>query len=161
MNIQQDLRYLKATLPELESYLLSESLYYPLQAGLPQLTLGSVLLAQTKAGIKAEQLSRQIDSIRSKWASAWSAKAGRELKSRGGLWREYLAEYRHDPKLEFRLYPQNVHNRAIMSLLGQTEDETDAFLRSVFITGNFVWEKEYAENFPRHTFWYLFGSLKE
>jgi hypothetical protein len=49
----------------------------------------------------------------------------------------------------------------MLSLLGQTEDDLDTFLKSVFRESKFVWEEECAPNFPREKFWYLYGTLKE
>ncbi len=161
MNIQTDIDYLSAAVPELETYLLSPQLYYPMGAGLPQLTLGGVLLSLARTGAKGESFRAQADAMRLKWRSAWDAKSNREVKSRSALWMDYLAEYRDDPKSGARLYSQNIRQRAMLSLLGQVADESDALLKSVFVEGKFIWEEECAQNFSRETFWYLFGTLKE
>jgi hypothetical protein len=161
MNIQNDLDYLSAGVPELQNYLLSKELYYPIGARLPQLTLGGILLSITRAGLKAEASRAQVESIRSKWKSAWDAKSEREVKARNTLWMNYLAEYRDDPRSGARLYSPNVRYRAMLSLLGQVDHDSDALLKSVFKEGKFVWEEECAQNFPRETFWYLFGTVKE
>jgi len=158
---QKDILYLSAGVPQLESYLLSKELYYPLSMELPQLTLGGILLSLARVGTQAAKFQEQVGAIHSKWQSAWDAKSSREVKARSELWVNYLAEYRGDPKSEARLYPQNVRYRAMVSLLGKTEDDSDAFLKSVFKEGKFVWEEECAPNFSRETFWYLYGTLKE
>ncbi len=161
MNIQNDIEYLSAGVPELETYLLSKELYYPIGAHLPQLTLGGILLSVTRMGLKGESFRAQVESIHSKWRSAWDAKSKREVKARNTLWMNYLAEYREDPKSGARLYSQNIRYRAMLSLLGQVTHESDALLKGVFKEGKFVWEEECAQNFPCETFWYLFGTLKE
>lgn len=161
MSTEKDQQYLAAGVPQLQDYLLSGQLYYPLSMGLPQLTLGGVLLALRRAGALASEEAAQVEFIRSRWQSAWEAKASREIGARSELWLNYLSEYRRDPKAEVRLYPQNVRCRAMMSLLGKVEDDADFFLKSVFREGNFVWEAECAPNFERKTFWYLYGTLKE
>ncbi len=161
MNIQTDIDYLSAAVPELETYLLSPQLYYPMGAGLPQLTLGGILLALARTGAKGESFRAQVDAIRLKRRSAWDVKSNREVKARIALWMDYLAEYRDDPKSGARLYSQNIRQRAMLSLLGQVADESDALLKSVFVEGKFIWEEECAQNFSRETFWYLFGTLKE
>ena len=161
MTIQTDIEYLEAGVPELENYLLSKELYYPIGARLPQLTLGGILLAVTRAGLKAESLRAQIESTQLKWRSAWDAKSKREIKARNKLWMDYLAEYRDDQKSGAKLYSQNVRYRAMLSLLGQVTHDTDALLKSAFKEGKFIWEEECAQNFSRETFWYLFGTLKE
>ena len=162
MSTQKDQQYLTAGVPQLQDYLLSKELYYPIGANLPQLTLGGILLSLARmGGTQAAQFEAQVEAVRSKWRSAWDTKASREIGARSRLWIDYLSEYRDDPKAGVRLYSQNVRYRVMMSLLGKIEDDSDAFVKSVFREGGFVWEEECALNFPRETFWYLYGTLKE
>jgi len=161
MPIQKDTLYLSAGVPQLENYLLSKELYYPLSLELPQLTLGGVLLSLARMGTYAAEFEQQVETIHSKWQSAWDAKSSREVRARSELWVNYLAEYRRDSKSGARLYPQNVRYRAMLSLLGKTEDDSDFFVKSVFKDGKFVWEEECAPNFSREKFWFLYGTLKE
>jgi hypothetical protein len=161
MPTQKDKLYLEAGVPQLQNYLLSHELYYPLSFELPQLTLGGVLLAVQRMGAQAGDLAAQVEFIRSRWQSAWEAKASREIGARSALWLNFLSDYRHDLKAGVRLYPQNVRYRAMLTLLGNVEDESDVLLKGIFKEGGFVWEAECAPNFPRETFWYLFGTLKE
>ena len=159
--MEYNLDYLEAGVPELENYLLSNELYYPLGTRLPQLTLGGILLSFARYRLRAESFRVKVESLRSKWMSAWENKSAREIKARSRSWMDYLAEYRDDPKSGARLYAQNVRYRAMLTLLGQTEHESDVLLKSIFIEGAFVWEQDSAQNFPRETFWYLYGTLKE
>ncbi len=161
MTNSQDIQYLSAGVPELENYLLSKELYYPIGGSLPQLTLGGILLSLARAGTNAAKYARQVEATRSKWRAAWEAKAEREVRARSDLWMNYLAEYREDRKTGARLYSQNVRYRAMLSLLGQANHDSDSFLRGNFKEGKFVWEEECAPNFPREIFWYLFGSIQE
>ncbi len=128
---------------------------------LPQLTLGGILLSIQRMGANAAAFEAQVEEVRSKWRSAWEAKRSREVRARSELWMNYLSEYRESPKAGVRLYPQNVRYRAMITLLGKTEDDSDAFTKSVFQEGDFIWEEECAPNFERETFWYLYGTLKE
>lgn len=161
MSTEKDQQYLIAGVPQLQDYLLSAQLYYPLSLSLPQLTLGGILLALKRIGSQASKFEAEVESVRSKWRSAWDAKSSREVKARSELWMNYLSEYRDDPKAGVRLYPQNVRYRAMMSLLGRVGDDSDAFVKSVFREGGFVWEAECAPNFSREIFWYLYGTFKE
>lgn len=161
MTIAQDIQYLSAGIPEMESYLLSKELYYPIGASLPQLTLGGILLSLARAGRNAAKFEKAVEATRAKWRTAWEAKAAREIRARAELWMNYLSEYREDRKPAARLYAQNVRYRAMLSLLGQTRHNSDPFLRGNFKEGKFVWEEECAPNFPREIFWYLFGSIQE
>jgi len=161
MPTQKDQLYLSEGVPQLENYLLSKELYYPLSWELPQLTLGGILLTLARLGVQAAKFEAQVGTIRSQWRSAWEAKSSREVRARSELWVNYLAEYREDPRSGARLYSQNVRYRAMMSLLGKIEDDSDVFVRSVFKEGKFVWEEECVPNFSQETFWYLYGTLKE
>ena len=160
MSIQKDNQYLSTGIPELENYLLSKELYYPIGSNLPQLTLGGILLSLARMGTQAAKLEVQVEAIRSKWQVAWDVKSSREVKARDELWVNYLAEYREDPKADVHLYSQNVRYRAMLTLLGKAEVDSDAYVISVFTEGKFVWEEECAQNFPHKTFWYLFGALR-
>jgi len=161
MSTEKDRQYLAAGVPQLQNYLLSGQLYYPLSMRLPQLTLGGILLSLKRMGTRAAVFEAQVEEVRSKWRSAWEAKSSREVRARSELWMNYLSEYRDAPKAGARLYPQNVRYRAMITLLGKIEDDSDAFTKSVFQDGDFIWEAECAPNFERETFWYLFGTLKE
>jgi len=160
MSIQKDNQYLSTGIPELENYLLSKELYYPIGLNLPQLTLGGILLSLARMGTQVAKFEAQVEAIRSKWQAAWNVKSSREVKARDELWSNYLAEYREDPKSGARLYSQNVRYRAMLTLLGKAEVDSDAYVTSVFTEGKFVWEEECAQNFPHKTFWYLFGALR-
>jgi len=163
MNIQADLDYLQAALPELEHYLLLAELYYPLGARLRPLTLGGVelALARTAQRVETRGARAAVDSLRAEHFSAWQAKLAHEVKSRASLWSQYLAEYAEDNKSNSHLYSQQVYHRAIVSLLGASKHADDFFLKNVFCEGAFIWEAESAPSFPREKFWYLFGHIKE
>ena len=171
-----DRAYLEAGIPELEDYLLSNELYWPITArgyDLPRLTIGGLLLAKTRLearGERIEDLSTQLDAVRSKWRVAWETKAGREFQSRFGLWGNYLRDYRQNPEGQADAYPHEVRNRAILELL-QTElpDELpehealsplDGAVRSSLLPGDFVWEQDVQSGFPRGEYWFLYGTLR-
>ena len=160
--LDQDLQYLDAGLRELQDYLLSKELYWILSdsSSLPRLTLGGLLLARQRLGSRANSQAAQIEAIRSKWRTAWDAKASHEVRARGDLWKNYLQDYRESPESNIGEYPQQVRNRAMLALLGEKSDPFDEFVKSVFVSGDFIWEKECADKFPRDAFWFLFGKLK-
>jgi len=161
MTIQTDRRYLEAGIAELENYLLGRELYYPLGRRLPQLTLGGVLLALKRLPEnEAGKFEVRINRVYTKWRSAWERKAGREIRARGELWKNFLAEYPGDPGGTARLYPQQVRYRAMLTLLGEASDVMDVYLKSIFVPGSFVWEPEVGGNFSGEIFWFLFGTLK-
>lgn len=172
----QDLAYLEAGIPELETYLLSDELYWPISArgyNLPRLTLGGLLLAKARLqaqGEPVQALVNQLEAVRAKWRVAWETKAGREFQSRFGLWSNYLSDYRHNPEGHADSYPHEVRNRAMLQLLqpelpaGLPERESlaslDSALRGSLVPGSFIWEPEVQAGFPREEYWFLYGTLK-
>ncbi len=160
--LDQDLRYLDAGLRELQDYLLSKMLYWPLSASrsLPHLTLGGLLLARQRLGPRADSQAAQIEAIRSKWRTAWDTKASHEVRARGDLWRNYLQDYRESPESYVSEYAQQVRNRTMLTLLGEESNPFDESLKGMFVAGDFVWESECAGYFPRDVFWFLYGKLK-
>jgi hypothetical protein len=109
-----DLGYLQSSLEELESYLFSNEVFWPInvipnsgKSTYPQLTLGNVLLARARLDgypfserqefLKQETTS-EIDRIRSKWRVRWEIKAGRCYGTRLRMWADFWDEYRSNPQ---------------------------------------------------------------
>lgn len=158
--MQKDIQYLSTGVPELENYLLSKELYYPIGMSLPQLTLGGILLSLAKTGSDGMKFQSQVETVRARWQTAWETKSRQEVHARSELWENFLNDYREDPRSGKSLYSQNVRYRAMLTLLGQPIHEMDEFLKSVFIEGKFVWEANCEANFDIKSFWFLFGNLK-
>ena len=173
---EKDKAYVEAGIPELEDYLLSDELYWPITArgyNLPRLTVGGILLAKARLEARGEwieSLEAQLDAIRSKWRVSWEAKAGRGVQARMRLWGNYLSDYRHNPEGHADAYPHEVRYRAMLHLLmdelstppsEQKElAQLDSLLRVNLISSDFIWETELQAGFPREVYWYLYGKLK-
>ncbi|HEX9027763.1 MAG TPA: hypothetical protein VF823_01230 [Anaerolineales bacterium] len=187
-SVEYDLRYLRAGVATLEEYLLSNDVFWNLGANppsgepaYPQLTLGGILLSQMRAHSKrltpdqsAElvKIDGQIGTARDRWRQAWGKKAAAEFHARVALWRNFIEDYRENPKSNADRYAYEVSRRVQLFLLQadaqdipSTEVELlsglDRFLQSVFLSGDFIWDKEMENSFPRSTFWYLYGNLKK
>ncbi len=187
-SIEYDLAFLRAGIPELQGYLLSNEIYWPLGLATPQgerpyprMTLGWLLLARTRAGgwgmtgnAPAQNggltaLTHEMDEIRNRWRIAWEKKAAQEFSSRLKLWANYLNDYRGDKANHTTQYPYEVQRRVILHLLSYETDQLppteldllkgmDGFLKAVLQAGGFVWEQDIASAFPPATFWYLYGT---
>jgi hypothetical protein len=166
----QDLPFLTESLPQLQDYLLSNELYWPLGGSLPRLTLGSVLLALARLEIfhpvEAQQFRAQVEVVRVKWRSAWEKKAAREAANRLRLWSQFLSEA--VAGLEPEAYPAEVRGRAILQLLLREAPETpekaalaevDGVLKAHLHPGAFIWEAELQTVFPQSDFWFLYATL--
>ena len=180
--------YVSAAASDIEEYLLSGVLYWPLSGRTPKgdpplsrLTIGGLLLSQARllAQIEVSLFSGEVaDSfekiavVRDRWRSNWNKKAQEEISSRLKQWGNYLLDYQKDPGLQAREYPRNVYRRVILDLLDKeiggldAADQTvlaglDRTLKSVFRKGSFCWEANLAGGFPAEVFWYLYGGLKD
>lgn len=177
MSIEIDRIYFQAALDELETYLLSNELYWQLSVpgvSLSRLTLGHLLLTRLRLQARGYLLPEQenrLEQIRRRWQAAWEKKARHEFNSRLNLWKNYLEDYFESPSNYAADYPQEVRLRVILALLRQEissplpeEEEAlaalDARLRTAFIPGPFVWEADLSTVFPQQTWWYLYGRLK-
>ena len=185
---EYDLGYLQAGIRLLEKYLLATDIYWPIRAKppageppYPQLTLSGLLLAQSRLQarslsdsflVQLRQLEKEMDGIRSRWRVAWEAKASHEFHARLLLWRDFLEDYRSNPRNNVDRYAYEVSRRVMLHLLvadatqvQQTEIELleglDKLLRAVFVPGEFVWDPELAPGYPLQTYWYLYGRLRE
>ena len=164
----EDRHYLESALVELKNYLLTDMLFYPLAHPLPRLTLGGMLLAQRRlqAYEDASPLDLRLDTLRTKWRSAWEKKAAKEAETRINLWRNYLNEYRHNDELG-DYYAHEVRLRVMLELLvaelGKVPAEltvVDQLLRARFRDGVFLWDEALTSVFSRDDFWFLYGELK-
>ncbi len=184
--LNDDLTYLQSVAESLEQFLLSDEIYWPLggrrTAHLPRLSLGGVLLASLRAGTypkteaqrrRWENLTRDVDAVRTRWRVAWERKAQREFEARLRQWKAYLNEYRENPGAQAGYYPYEVRLRVMLDLLAEEIDlgslpehissmytGLDALLRAVFVPGDFVWDETLQEGMPKERFWYLYGKLR-
>ena len=168
-----DLRFLRESVSQLQDYLLSNELYWPLSGSLPRLTPGSLLLelkrVQTAGLAPAELpgLQRQVEAIRAKWRTAWEKKAAREVTNRTRLWSQFLSDFAHDPEKNLDSYRSEARGRAILQLLLAEQPDSpeksaivdlDILLKSRVKPGRFLWEPELQSVFPQTDFWFFFPS---
>jgi hypothetical protein len=172
---------------DLEAYLKSDVLYWhvaepnPLGSHMPQLTIGALLEALTraeagKADLTADQqhaldnVRQQLDRIRAAHPALYVSKAIHELHSRLTAYRANLADAQRKTK---GLYIQDAHVRAKIYLLEQAlgpdltpelqqqRDQIDQELNEVFVPGEFIWDPRLQTAFPKHPCWWLYGHLLE
>jgi len=179
--ILQDKTFFRSGVQELEAYLLSEELFWPLTGSeaLPRLTLGGLLLAEKRLDVRPlpartrQEFSgfvEQLKSTRSRWRAAWERKTIREVRPRFVQWRNYLEEYRQAPDALAGDYPEQVHARVVLHLLGMELSQLpseytplralDDLLQAYFMPGRFAWDSDLAPAFPPAPYWFLYGKLK-
>ncbi len=182
--VEQDLAYLKIAAEEIQGYLLSGEIYWPLEgpgarvlAPNSRMTLGSLLLVERRLQawplspvqqMEANRLGHRIESARDEWRSHWELKAQKEFPARLTLWSNYLFDMRQDPKQVHQNYSFEVQRRVILELLKseapisaediQRLQEQDNLLDKFFKLSDFIWDAALAKVFPPEPFWYLYGS---
>lgn len=183
----ENLQLARGMLDEMENFLLSKEVFWPLDAGAatrsepyPRMSLGTFLLTldqlESQAGeMSAEQVSRAqvlrraYLEISQEWPVNMGKKAVAEMRQRANLWRAYLQDLVRHPGLAKR-YPAEVKNRALVERLRGLArgadgfesvlarvDETDRLLRSRFQPGEFVWDQRLAGAYPPDHYWFLAG----
>jgi len=185
-SLDYDLGYITAGLEILEMYLLSDEVFWAMNANppkgeseYPRLTLDYLLLARTR--LKGRQLSpdqkdqveaaiARLDYYCIKWRVAWEGKARQCYQVRERMWRNFILEYQDNPLDNADRYTYEVRVRAMLELLipelgRQLGDEKnllpglDSFLRKILVPSKFIWESEIQAGFPEHIFWFLYGKL--
>ncbi len=186
--LARDWAFIRAAVENLQDYLLSAELYWPLfvhpkeniTGNLLQLTLGNLILTQARlegyswAGSQVNELeeaNRKIAQTKEKWKTAWTKKAIQEIPARIKLWRNYVEELCDQPHAKAANYPFQVRWRTALYFLDQeiagkiemdqsAVKDLDLRLKRITQPANFVWEAEIAPAFPKETFWFLYVSVQ-
>jgi len=179
-----DWNFLKAAVADLESYLISPQLYWPLSlkgrgadGGIDQLTIGNLLLVMKRLQALPQQgdlesLAARVQQIRTQWPANWSRKAGLEFSARLRLWQNFLNDLFKDIGRNASGYPNAARWRANLELIkGDVEyldpSENDLMvlldrrLRVVSIPGPFIWEPEVQSSFPVEPYWFLYIAFRQ
>jgi hypothetical protein len=182
------IEYLKHASEELERYLLSNELFWPVLArptsggSFLKLTLGNLLfslhlletLSEGRKLSRAEesnlrQIEDQIEAVRRTWPVAWEEKARREFRSRFGQWSHVLNDLKKDFEKQAPYYHTEVRLRVLLALLVEAAPEQDgydlapldAFLQGLLAPSRFLWPPELERGFPRDDYWFLYGEMRE
>ena len=183
--LKQDLRILEAMAAEMDDYLRSQAMFWPLQdSSLPRLTLGGYLMRQHRLSAlpelltesERERLDQAIETFNKALVEKvvrFETHAHEEIHARLRQWSEYLRELGHESIAAGDFYPTSVETRAmIQALLEKLEmppyqideriyDELGAFDRALsnrWKPNGFVWPVEWESAYPRSKFWWLYGK---
>jgi hypothetical protein len=173
---------------ELEAYLKSDVMYWPIAAAnplgdqMPRLTIGGLLEALARADAAIGDLAPDWraalqaahaahDRVVDDHHTAYTAKAAREVNSRLDAWSAYLDDAARKPADVAPYYPHEVRSRAKTFLLAQALGKNlatqtqqrvaavDTRLTAMFEPGAFVWDKRLQSRFPPDQCWWLYGHL--
>jgi hypothetical protein len=174
-------------LRDLEEYLKSDVLYWhvaepnPLGSHMPQLTIGALWEAHTRAAAAQDELTRdqreelagacaEHDRIRAAHPALYVGKAIHELHSRLGAWESNLEDegrktraiYAQDARVRAKIYLlENALGADTPDELQKQRERLDLELYEVFVPGEFVWDARLRPAFPKDPCWWLYGHLLE
>lgn len=184
--LERDLDVLEAMAAEMDEYLRSDVLFWPLRGSdLPRLTLGGYLMRQHRLLALRDLLSleeqERLHHAASQYLEALEEKVVRleqkahaELEARLRQWREYLRDVKNGAGAAY--YPSAVDTRAmIRGVVNQLrvnpyhlEEKVpgqiallDRELSRYWEPGDFVWPTEWRPAYPRDEYWWLYGRPRE
>jgi hypothetical protein len=171
---------------ELEEFLLSEQIFWPLggnpeqgQPPFPNLSVGQLQLTlkeleAVEDDLTFEQTTRWTQLrdrawvLRSKWTTAMAQKSLAESSTRVNLWRAYLNETKEAGGTSGN-YPYEVRHRVILELLSDLTEildddliqgeikALDGMLRGMLSgPSGFIWDEPLSKVYPEDTYWFLY-----
>jgi hypothetical protein len=186
--LDKDWGFVRSAVPDLQEYLFSAQLYWPVSVTVPgqpkesaSLTPGNLMLAVKRLNAapwvhvqeeELEQLVNKVDYIRERWKANWRLKAGKEFSARLKLWESYMRDLMEDAEKNRQEYSHEVRWRAILQILSGEMQEVppaeiellkglDQNLKIKTEAGPFIWEAETAKGFAREQFWFLYINFRK
>jgi hypothetical protein len=184
---EYNLKLVRAMLEEIEDYLRSNALFWPLDSSslqglptLPRLTPGGLLLAldeldaqsdemTTQQRAEHQKLDLQMQRVFQKLPGAAGRKAVREMHSRFNLWKAYLNDLIEKADRPDN-YAYEVRHRVIFERISELAERQpdsqasiqairliDASLHTYFKPGEFIWDPRLRTRYPEDRYWFLYG----
>jgi hypothetical protein len=181
--LREDLRILEAMAHDMDEYLRSQTLFWPLSPSLPRLTLGGYLMRWHRldllAGLLDEEERARLKATQEQFSAAlvekivrFEQRAHEELHARIRQWSEYLKELRRPSLGAGDYYSSAVEPRVMIAALldklqmppyeldrnvAEQVRIYDNMLHNHWQTGDFVWFEEWKLAYPRYHYWWLYG----
>lgn len=183
--LQHDLEIAETMAEEMDVYLPSEVLYWPLmKPSMPRLTLGGYLMRQHRLIVLHDQLGKsdqarlrafvdQFNALTANHIVRVEQKAEQELQARIRQWTEFLRDVRDDQAARSHaFYATGVETRAMMAALidwlgvppYRLNERVPAQLRLLdnqlktnWQEGEFVWQEGWQKAYPLPEYWWLYG----
>ena len=185
--LREDLEILEEMAAEMDSYLKSDVLFWPMAKGnMPRLTLGGYLMRQHRLVELKELLSddekARLDAAVKQFNEALVEKivrleqrANQELEARLRQWGEYLNDLARESGSSTAYYATAVEPRVMIAALvnklklppyrleSRIPEQIamyDNNLRRRWQSGDFVWPEGWRAAYPEGSYWYLYGRPK-
>jgi hypothetical protein len=184
--LKSDLDVLEAMAAEMDEYLRSDVLFWPMREGdMPRLTLGSYLMREHRLLELRDLLSmperERLHKAIQEYHEALEEKvvrfeehAYKELDARIRQWQEYLNEVKRGASIDY--YASAVDTRAMLEALiaqlrvapyrleqriPQQVALLDRELSRTWQPDGFVWPTEWQPAYPRDRYWWLYGHPRK
>ncbi|GAB4278792.1 MAG: hypothetical protein Kow0080_30640 [Candidatus Promineifilaceae bacterium] len=185
--LQQDVTILAAMAAEMDVYLDSEVLFWPMAAlSVPRLTLGGYLMRQHRLlalkGLLSAEEQVRVDETVAAFNTAVSERivrlekhAHQEIDARLRQWRAYLDDLQKEYHLNVSNYATAVESRVMLEALTDYLQrpphqlntavlprigQIDAYLQARWEPGAFGWDEQWQPAYPVETYWWLYGRPK-
>ncbi|MEN6480708.1 MAG: hypothetical protein ABFD29_00815 [Anaerolineaceae bacterium] len=187
MTLEVDRAIVLDSTDELESYILSEHIFWKVKhpnsasffTSIPEFSLGNLLLSLARLKASREDMLaypefqdvvEKIENIKAHWTVNWSKKADAELQMRVRLWSGTINDLIEN-RSHFGLnYPYQIRMRAIIQLLIEEVlqpnkvvdivEELDLALANLTSEADFCWEASLSRGFDLEKYWFLYRKLK-
>ncbi len=186
--LKRDLEILEAMSSEMDEYLRSQTLFWPMMKGnLPRLTIGGYLVREDRL-VKLDKLLDESQQIRLQDAIAqfnsaivekvvrFEQRAHEELHARLRQWGEYLKELGDKSLGMGDYYASHVQTRLMIAVLIKRLESPpyeldqrvfdqlrlyDNLLGNYWTPGPFTWLSEWQSAYPEDHYWWLFGRPRD
>ncbi|TET98875.1 MAG: hypothetical protein E3J30_05805 [Anaerolineales bacterium] len=190
-SVDYTLDLFEAMLDEIEEFLLSADIFWPLAKRskpdlppYPRLSTGGLLMTRDESlaqeaemnpsqKVRHANLQHQWDLILHKWRSALGRKSEREMGMRLNLWRAYLSDLEEGSASHFD-YHREARNRVQFTRLQtiatgssktlkmvKTIRSLDARLINLTTSSKFIWDDRLREIYPEGNFGFLYRQPRE
>ena len=184
---KKEIGYLTQALEELEDYLLSDILYFPLfvpgasnRFSKSVLTIGNVLLSlqildndqiPKELSDSRSNISKALSEVETRWKMNWEQKVKNEFRSRLFLWENFILDLEDEKNKASSEYITQVRHRVILALLmhkpgGFLPDQMSKLSKIDYVynqlaedTG-FIWNRSMQPSFQKNDFWFLYKRPK-
>ncbi|MEA1976364.1 MAG: hypothetical protein U9N80_00520 [Chloroflexota bacterium] len=190
-SVDYNLDLFEAMLDEIEDFLLSADIFWPLakrsnhdSPPYPRLSTGALLMTQdesqaqetemnTDQKARYAELQRQWKGVLDKWRSALGRKSEREMGMRLNLWRAYLSDLEEGKASHFDYHRETRNRVQFTRLRTLTADSSktlkmektirslDARLLNLTIASEFIWDDRLRETYPEGNFGFLYRQPRE
>jgi hypothetical protein len=190
-SVDYNLDLFEAMLDEIEGFLLSADIFWPLakrskpdSPPYPRLSMGGLLMTQDESLAQEvemnsdqkalhAQLQSQWERILRKWRSALGRKSEREMGMRLNLWRAYLSDLEEGSASQFDYHRETRNRVQFTRLLTLTTSSSktlnmektirslDARLLNLTIASEFIWNDRLRDTYPEGNFGFLYRQPRE